>query len=84
MIKLPTGIIKNTNTGKYHPIIFRNYPLPNGLNDNRYKSIGYHPESFITKAITWIWILKHMDRLKYCGRIYEWDGNGIPEIWDIF
>jgi len=57
----PTGILKNTSTGRFHPISFRMAPRPSetvedSLDGCRHKSIGHHTEGFdtIEGAKEWI------------------------------
>jgi hypothetical protein len=39
--------LKNLQTGKFHPIVYRFYPLPNECPVPRYKSFGHHTNGFV-------------------------------------
>jgi len=78
----PTGILRNTKTNRFHPIVFRPGPAPSSSPEDdsqRYKSRGHHTEGFDT-----------LDEAKSCiaecedwcdtGVEWEWDGEDIPAI----
>ena len=78
----PAGILQNTASGRYHPIVFRAAPLPSEsyseFGPMRYKSRGHHTAGFDTaelavaeiKARGWSWT----------EMVWEWDGEGVPAI----
>ena len=76
----PAGILQNTATGRFHPIIFRPAPTPSesGLTSGpmRHKSAGHHTDGFATleEAIADI----EGKGLENCGAVWEWDGDGVP------
>lgn len=78
------AILRNTTTGTFHPIIYRDSPLPgppDASKPRRLKSIGHHTYGFGT-------LVEAQDHLKtdprYEGAVMElentmdWDGTGIP------
>jgi len=47
----PVCMLKNTKTGRFHPIVFRPGPAPSSRDEEdvqRYKSSGHHTEGFDT------------------------------------
>lgn len=81
----PTGILKNTKTGRFHPISFRAAPMPGNADGNlsaqRFKSLGHHTDGFaaIEEARAWI-ATKHTpdDTMIDTGEQWEWDGVEVP------
>ena len=78
----PTGILKNTTTGRFHPVSFRAAPLPGDgdgiLTPCRYKSFGHHTFASLDAATHWI---KSDERCRWVDRTWEWDGDeGIPAL----
>jgi hypothetical protein len=80
----PTAILKNTATGRFHPIVFRYAPTPSddGTGPSRYKSRGHHTDGFDTldEARSFI---ESKPELDAAGALYEWDGEDVPAmvIW---
>ena len=78
----PAGILQNTQTGRFHPIIFRPGPTPgsSGKEDiQRYKSKGHHTEGFDTIEEAEADI-KETPGLHDMGCRWKWDGEDIPAI----
>jgi hypothetical protein len=78
------AILHNTAAGTYHPIIYRDSPLPGPYDETkprRLKSIGHHTFGFGTLDEA----KSHLtDDPRYEGAVmelenlFEWDGSGIP------
>jgi hypothetical protein len=74
----PMGMLKNTLTGRYHPIAFRlniyATPIPNF---EKYKSLGHHTAGFDTleEAMQFI---KDDPSMVFTGDMWEWDGVNMP------
>ena len=79
----PTGILKNTKTGRFHPIPFRMAILPGGVDAGRYKSIAHHTSGFDTIEQAKDHIAGREDFLD-TGKIYDWDGEGVPAMVEFF
>jgi len=82
----PCGMLKNTATGRFHPIVFRYAPPPSGdLSGGfrRYKSIGHHTKGFDTleEAITHV---KEHSEWEWTEMVWEWDGEGVPAMVEWF
>jgi hypothetical protein len=81
--------LHNTKTNRYHPILFRESPLPSastGSSLMRHKSIGHHTDGFDTRD----------EALSYCEKMardleteaggvrlcldrdFAWDGEDVP------
>ncbi len=86
-----TGLLHNDITGRYHPISFRESPLP-GNNVNRpleaqvmrHKSIGHHTEGFATKEEADKWITDNKDRCTYVPNVWEWANEDVPAMVAFF
>ena len=79
-MKYPTGILKNTATGRFHPISFRPAPAPSSSPEDsaeRYKSLGHHTDGFDTLEAAKGWIGQR-DTMEDTGTVWEWDGTDIP------
>jgi hypothetical protein len=79
-VKYPTGFLKNTATGRFHPILFRPAPAPSSDSKDavqRFRSSGHHTAGFGTldEARTWV---REQEQLSDVRVIWEWDGEGIP------
>lgn len=72
----PTGILKNMETSRFHPISFRPAPMPSGAAP-RYKSLGHHTDGFDTLDGAEDWISGNDNCLKV-QRLYEWWPADIP------
>ena len=81
--------LHNTKTDRYHPIYFREVPLPGGDQPDkpvRHKSGGHHTEGFKTRAEA----LQHCEEMRVelaeasgtCGVSlfddFKWDGGELP------
>jgi hypothetical protein len=86
------GMVRNTATGKWHPMFYRESPFPGGydsdLNRNvtRFKSGGHHTEGFADRAAADAYVEDTRVRLTSDGEPcapgliadWEWDGEGMP------
>jgi hypothetical protein len=73
----PYGMLFNTKTNRYHPIVFRPAPLlSDETNYFRYKSKGHHTGGFdtIEEAKASINDKEYYDT----GMVWDWDGIDIP------
>lgn len=75
----PTGILTNTQTGRFHPISFRQAPFPGGIDGARYRSFGHHTEGFASQeeAVAWV---QSKPELKLLEKLFEWDGKDVPAL----
>ncbi len=85
--KYPCGLLYNCATDRWHTILFRQAPMPGGADldtdTRRFKSLGHHTEGFDTKGAA----IAHLEgdpNLHRVAREYEWDGNGIPALTELF
>lgn len=77
---LPAGILKNTKTGRFHPIVFRPGPRPSDDGDIvRHKSLGHHPDGFETIDAARA-SLAERPGYKDSGLEWEWNGEETPAI----
>lgn len=89
--KLPACVLRNSNTNRYHPIVFRPSPMP-GLADlhaeaQRYRSIGHHADGFDTFESARDYILRMIredSRIVWVDRMFDWDGLKIPATTQFF
>lgn len=86
------GIVRNTATGRWHPMFYRDSPFPGGfdsdLNRNvtRFKSGGHHTEGFATREKAEASIEDRRAKLASGGEPcapgliadWEWDGEDVP------
>lgn len=82
----PAAMLKNTKTGKFHPIIFRAAPMPSG-SAPRYKSLGHHTKGFDTLEAAKEWVqemVKQGKLIDHTDQIAEWDGVGVPAMVTFF
>ena len=83
----PTGMLKNTATGRFHPIVFREAPMPGDadatMEARRYKSLGHHTAGFDSEAEAMASIEKQ-PTWKWTGRVYGWDGTDTPAMVEWF
>ncbi len=83
----PAGMLTNTKTGRFHPIIFRDAPMPGNADDawaaRRYKSLGHHTVGFDTLEEAQAHI-KAEPRYWDSGAFWEWDGEDVPAIVHFF
>lgn len=84
------GMLVNTATARFHPIVFRIAPMPGGAAQNmeylRYKSHGHHTDGFATKeeAMVEVESMKAKLGARWSGVTYEWSGDGAPALVDFF
>jgi hypothetical protein len=76
----PCGILKNTATGRFHPIVFQYNPPPSGdLGEGvgRYKSRGHctKGKDTLEEAIS---LIERQPTWEWTGFIWEWDGIEVP------
>lgn len=78
------GILRNTATGRFHPIFFRPAPKPSETGEKvcRHKSIGHHTDGLdtIEKARDFINSTNSEDS----GLVWEWDGTDVPAMTWLF
>lgn len=81
------AMLHDTTNDRWHPIVFREAPLPGEAGPTRHKSKSHHTEGFPTReeAITGCHELqgelgKHsIGEVKLClEKAFEWDGEGVP------
>lgn len=80
----PAGILTNTKTGRFHPIVFRRSPLPSeGARDEtvaqRHKSIGHHTDGFDTIEEAEKHLADHPE-VEDKGARWAWDGECMPAL----
>jgi hypothetical protein len=86
-------MLKNTSTGRFHPMFYFESPLPGGIESDankqfiRYKSKGHHTDGFDTRELALESITtKLIDQIKSVGYNpnleldgdLEWNGKDIP------
>lgn len=77
-------ILFNTATRRYHPMLFRDSPLPGPPYDGkprRLRSIGHHTEGFDNREAAELFILNDpaCDGAVFeVDHLIEWDGEGVP------
>ena len=84
--RYPAGILRNTVTGRFHPILFRPGPAPSESatdHAHRYKSRGHHTEGFDTHDEALAFVNSRED-WKWSGREWEWDGDDVPAMVEWF
>jgi hypothetical protein len=82
----PVGILVNTKTKRFHPIVFREAPLPGGLQPpggGRYRSLGHHTVGFDTEAEAIEHVKTRVD-WALTGRRWGWDGESVPALTEFF
>jgi len=82
----PVGFLKNAQTNRYHPIIFRPAPPPSGDEDltaKRYRSAGHHTEGFVTLEEA-LECVRQQPQLTNVSVVWEWDGKDIPAMTEWF
>jgi hypothetical protein len=73
------GILKNTATGKYHPIAFRQNPMPGladlepGSSGHRYKSLGNDPIGYDTIEQARETVRDRQEHIIMTDRVWDWD-----------
>jgi len=80
-MKQPVGILKNTTTNRFHPLVFRPAPMASQADAEsdalRHKSQGHHTEGFDTLELAQAWIKQHPHYVD-CNVVWGWDGEGTP------
>ena len=75
-------MLYNTKDKTYHPIAFRNFPLPGeAIGITRYKSAGHHTNGFASRnaALNYIdEVEKKATVIRELEKDVEWNGEGIP------
>jgi hypothetical protein len=76
------AMLHNTGTDRYHPILFRESPLPgNPENLVRHRSSGHHTKGFDTRPEALVSaeeLAKRQDAKTCLAKDFEWDGRDIP------
>lgn len=86
----PAGILKNTATGRFHPILFRMAPMPGNADADmaaqRYRSLGHHTDGFDTLEAAKAHMAEKRDNCIVIdtGREWEWDGADVPALVEFF
>ena len=77
----PAGVIHNTTTNRYHPVVFYAAPKPSEAGESvvRHRSKGHHMEGFATMDEANAFIASQPTWRLY-DVIWEWDGNEVPAI----
>ena len=86
--QIALGIVRNTATGRFHPMFYREYPLP-GPGPHpivRFKSGGHHTEGLETRSEAEAYNEEQRAKLVEMGQPcrdgliadWEWDGEGMP------
>lgn len=86
LFKFPVGMLHNTATNRYHPILFRPGPPPSEqISDpaHRFKSRGHHTAGFDTLEEAIREVRSHEDWI-WTGRTWAWDGTGVPALVEFF
>jgi hypothetical protein len=84
----PWAMLKNTATGRWHPILFRPAFTPSGgvTGMERYRSKGHHTTGFDTEPEAKAHIDEHIadNRGWWSETVWEWDGSGVPAMTEWF
>jgi len=84
------GMLQNTKTNRFHPILFRQAPMPGGADltnqMQRYKSYGHHTEGFDTReqADAHVTLTCAQQGCLNSGASWEWDGAEMPAMVEFF
>lgn len=79
----------NTATGRFHPILFIEHPLPGGVGPTRHKSKGHHTLGFNNRSEADEYESTDL-ALQVAGArvdpdvLIEWDGQDIPDMIHFF
>ncbi len=77
----PAGVLRNTATGRFHPIVFYASPKPSEAGESivRHRSKQHHTAGFATmdEAVEWI---VAQPTWRPTGLVWVWDGEGVPAI----
>jgi len=81
---MKAGMLRNTATGRFHPILFHPAPFPGQTGDlpigsvMRYRSIGHHTEGFSTLDEALAHVKTTYPGYTLLEGIDEWDGQDVP------
>ncbi len=82
------SLIHNHKLNRWHPVIFREAPMPGGIDLHRYKSAGHHTDGFKSRDEAINEIPKLAERLRDARTSLkadlDWDGEGIPALVQFF
>lgn len=74
----PVIMLTDTETNRFHPLVFRVAPMPGGADDNavmqRYRSLGHHTEGFDTEDQAMVHVREN--------RKNGWLWTGVSRDWD--
>lgn len=77
----PAGVLRNTATGRFHPIVFYPSPRPSEAGDLtvRHRSKGHHTAGFDTmdEAVAFI---DARPTWRHTRLVWAWDGEGVPAL----
>ena len=79
-------VLLNTKTNRYHPIVFREVPLPGDPNSEvlvRSKSYGHHTNGYSTReeAVSDCITTAEQESCRLCLKSnFIWNGEGIPSM----
>lgn len=77
----PAGVLRNTATDRFHPIVFYPSPRPSEAGESvvRHRSKGHHTAGFDTldEAIAFI---NARPTWRHTRLVWAWDGEGIPAL----
>lgn len=75
-------LLHNSNSGRWHPILFVEYPLPGDAKLTRHKSKGHHSEGYDTRQAAEQGAEELSARIPgatlLLSDVTEWDGSDIP------
>lgn len=83
------AMLINIKTNRWHPIVFREAPLPGGGGPRRHKSKGHHTMGFDTREEALLEAAKIAEDVKAeaLGPVltslegdFPWDGEGVPSM----
>ena len=74
--RLPVGLLLNTCTGRYHPIVFAPRPRPSEHDDDvqRHYSREHHTEGFATREAA-VAHVADVAEWRFCDVTWRWDGE---------
>jgi len=95
LIEPIVGLIHDVTHNRWHPVYFREYPLPGpeGHQAHRYKSGGHHTEGFETRELGLAGARDLAEKLKdhsvglprlSLEADFPWNGNDVPAIVAFF
>ncbi len=84
-MKYPVGILRNTTTSRFHPLLFRH---TNGFESNtshkkenllNFSAWGHHINGFETIEAAQGFVFSHGDYLYHPEFLEDWDGSKDPQ-----